>query len=57
MTDEKMAARAIGYLEGISAVLWTCVVGDEKLACEYADAYDRAVETLRKAVFEKEGEK
>ena len=52
MNEREQAARAIGYLEGLSATLWS--LGDDKMACEYAEAYDRAVETLRKAVFNAE---
>ena len=48
MTDKQKAARAIGYLEGISA-LWWAFVG-EKLSDEMVAAYDEAVETLRKAI-------
>lgn len=54
MTDKEKAARAIGYLEGFSCIVWTFV--GEKLADNEAAAYDAAVETLRKAVFEQEGE-
>jgi len=52
MTDKERAARAIGYLEGFSAIVWAHV--GEKLADESVAAYDDAVETLRKAIFEKE---
>lgn len=52
MTDAEKAARAIGYLEGFSCIVWAHV--GEKLADESAAAYDEAVETLRKAVFGKE---
>lgn len=54
MTGREKAARAIGYLEGLSCVVWTFV--GEKLADGDAAAYDAAVETLRKAVFEKDCE-
>ena len=50
MTEREQAARAIGYLEGLSVTIWALT--DEKMACEYADAYDRAVEVLRKAIFD-----
>lgn len=46
MSDKQKAARAIGYLEGMSA-LWWAFVG-EKLSDEMVAAYDEAVETLRK---------
>lgn len=52
MTDREMVARAIGYLEGFSAIVWAHV--GEKLADESVAAYDECVETLRKAIFEKE---
>lgn len=51
MTDKEKAARAIGYLEGFSSIVWAHV--GEKLSDESVAAYDEAVETLRKAVFEK----
>ena len=54
MTDREKAARAIGYLEGFSCIVWTFV--GEKLADDSAAAYDAAVETLRKAVFKQEGD-
>lgn len=53
MTDKQKAARAIGYLEGLSAFLWASV--GEKLADETVAGYDEAVETLRKVLF-KEGD-
>ena len=49
MTDREKAARAIGYLEGFSCIIWANV--GEKLADESVMAYDEAVETLRKAIF------
>ncbi len=52
VTDREKAARAIGYLEGFSSIVWAHV--GEKLADECVAAYDDAVETLRKMVFEKE---
>lgn len=48
MSDKQNAARAIGYLEGFSAIVWV-FVGD-KLADEMAAGFDDAVETLRKAL-------
>lgn len=55
MTPEtkQKAMRAIGFLEGFSAWVWAHV--GEKLADEFADAYDKYVETLRKAVMDDEG--
>ena len=49
MTDREKAARAIGYLEGMSATIWVSV--GEKLIEEYADYYDKQVEVLRKELF------
>ena len=48
MTDKQKAARAIGYLEGMSALWWTFV--GEKLSDDMVAAYDEAVETLRKSI-------
>lgn len=48
MTDKQKAARAIGYLEGLSASWWAFV--GEKLSDETVAAYDEAVEMLRKAI-------
>lgn len=52
MTPEtrQKAMRAIGFLEGFSAWVWAHVGEDEKLAPEFAGAYDDYVEMLRKAV-------
>ena len=50
MTEREKVARAIGYLEGFSAMVWATV--GEKLANEYADFYDRQVELIRKVLFE-----
>lgn len=44
------AMRAIGFLEGFGAWVWAHVGEDEKLAPEFAGAYDDYVEELRKAV-------
>jgi len=54
MTDKQKAARALGYLEGLSAYWWTCV--GEKLSDETVARYEEAVETLRKAIEWGEGE-
>ena len=50
MTPEtkQKAMRAIGFLEGLSAWVWAST--GEKLADEFADAYDQYVEEVRKAV-------
>ena len=56
MTPEtkQKAMRAIGFLEGFSAWVWTHVGEDENLAPEFAGAYDDYVEELRKAVMSEE---
>ena len=58
MTPEarQKAMRAIGFLEGFSAWVWAQTGEGEKLACEFADAYDSYVEDLRKAVMSEETE-
>lgn len=48
--DRQKAMRAIGFLEGFSAWVWAHVGEDEKLSPGFADAFDRYVEDLRKAV-------
>lgn len=50
MTPEtkQKVMRAIGFLEGFSAWVWAST--GEKLADEFADAYDDYVEEVRKAV-------
>ena len=48
MTDSEKCARAIGWLEGFSAWVWTHV--DKDLAAEACEYYDEQVETLRKAL-------
>lgn len=50
---KQKAMRAIGFLEGFSAWVWAST--GEKLADEFADAYDRYVEEVRKAVMDDEG--
>jgi len=45
---KQKAMRAIGFLEGFSAWVWAST--GEKLADEFADAYDQYVEEVRKAV-------
>ena len=56
MTDREKAARAIGYLEGLSAFLWS--IGDNangpSLCPESCGYYDEQVELLRKAIFDRE---
>lgn len=57
MTPEtkQKAMRSIGFLEGFSAWVWSQTGGCDKLAPEFADAFDRYVEELRKAVTADEG--
>lgn len=52
MTPEtrQKAMRAIGFLEGFGAWVWVSTGDDEKLAPEFAGAYDDYVEELRKAM-------
>lgn len=52
MTPEtrQKAMRAIGFLEGFSAFVWAHACEEEKLAPEFAGAYDDCVEEVRKAV-------
>ena len=58
MTDREKAARAIGYLEGLSVFLWT--IGESSsgisLCPEQVGYFDDQVEVLRKALFENESE-
>ena len=48
MTEKQKAARAIGYLEGLSVWLWD--KADKDISCESCDGYDKALELLRKAI-------
>ena len=54
MTDREKAARAIGYLEGMSSVLWSLDRSDTpvQVCTEAAAFYDQQVEVLRKELFE-----
>ena len=56
LTDREKAARAIGYLEGLSAFLWS--IGEPErgpsLCPEQCGYYDDQVEALRKALFDDE---
>ena len=61
MTDREKAARAIGFLEGTSAILWS--VGETsqergtlQFCTEAAGFYDESIELLRKMIFEEKGE-
>ena len=46
------AARALGFLEGMSAVVWSAVEGERpvRIGSEMAARYEECVEELRKAV-------
>lgn len=54
MNDKERAARALGYLEGMSAAVWSMAgegnASSVVIAPELAEGYDRAVEELRRAV-------
>lgn len=57
MTPEtrQKVMRAIGFLEGFSAWIWSQTGGCDKLTPEFAEAYDEYVEELRKVVMADEG--
>ena len=48
MTEKQKAARAIGYLEGLSVWLWG--KADSEVDCANCEGYDKAIEMLRKAI-------
>ena len=52
LSDRDMAINSLGFLEGVSLWVWSHVKPNDpdSLAMEDAEAYDKAVETLRKAV-------
>ena len=54
MTEREAAARAVGYLEGFSSIVWAHV--GEKLSDESVAAYDYCVEALREAFFVEEAD-
>lgn len=58
MTEREKAARAIGYLEGMSSVLWSLDRSDTpvQVCAEAAAFYDQQVEVLCKELFEGDGE-
>lgn len=58
MTEREKAARAIGYLEGMSSVIWSLDRNDlpVQVGDEAAVFYDQHVEVLRKMLFENESE-
>ena len=56
MTDEQKLSYAIGYLRGISAILWN-LDGEKRnvdFSCEDAADYDEQVDVLAKAILSKE---
>ena len=53
MTEKQQAARALGYLEGLSAWVWEHMTHVDDGYCE---GYDKALDTLRKAIDWGEGE-
>ena len=57
MNDEQKLSYAIGYLRGISAILWN--LDGEKRNVDFSDAdaahYDEQVDVLAKAILSKEG--
>ena len=58
MTDDQKVAHAIGYLRGISAILWN-LDGEKRnvdFSIEEAEYYDKQVDVLAHALFGKEGE-
>lgn len=58
MTDEQKLAHAIGYLRGISAILWN-LDGEKRnvdLSCEEAAYYDTQVDVLAKALLKEGGD-
>lgn len=58
MTDDQKLAHAIGYLRGISAILWN--LDGEKhnvdFSIEEAAYYDAQVDVIAKAVLKEDGE-
>ena len=53
MTEKQKTARALGYLEGLSMWLWEHM---EHVDSGYCAQYDKAVDTLRKAIDWGEGD-
>lgn len=53
MTEREKAARAIGYLEGMSSVIWSLDRSDSpvQVCAEAAAFYDEQIEVLRKVLF------
>lgn len=54
MTEKQKAARALGYLEGLSVWVWG--KAEKDIGCAECEGYDKAIETLRKAIDWGEGE-
>lgn len=55
-TSDKRLAYAIGYLRGISAILWN-LDGEKRnvaFSCEEADHYDHQVDVLAREVFKED---
>ena len=58
MTDDQKLAHAIGYLRGISAILWN-LDGEERnvdFSIEEAAYYDTQVDVIAEAVLKEGGE-
>lgn len=56
MTDDQKVAHAIGYLRGISAVMWN-LEGEKRnldISAEEAAYYDQQIDVLAHALLEKE---
>lgn len=56
MTEDQKLAHAIGYLRGISAILWNLDKADSSVqfSTEEAAYYDQQIDVLAKAVLRKE---
>ena len=54
MTEREQAARAIGYLEGLSTFLWSIPDSNDcpSICPEACGYYDDQVEILRKVIFD-----
>ena len=58
MTDDQKVAHAIGYLRGLSAILWN-LDGEKRnidFSVEEAAYYDQQVDVLAKAILKEGGE-
>lgn len=58
MTDEQKVAHAIGYLRGLSAILWN-LDGEKRnvdFSCEEAAYYDMQVDVIARAVLKEDGD-